>query len=142
MTLRSVGGERVVALGDLWTGPGSTTATSDELLVAVDLPAPAATMGSCYVRLEYRRQMEIAVVGATAAVVIARRRWVRAGRQDRDHRARADDPRVVPEAERALNGSDGGAAAIEEAAAATAAASSPISDVRGSAEYRLARWRR
>ncbi len=53
-----------------WTGPGSTTASPDELLVAVDLPAPAAGTGSAYVRLEYRRQMEIAVVGATASVTL------------------------------------------------------------------------
>jgi CO/xanthine dehydrogenase FAD-binding subunit len=44
----------------------------------------------------------------------------------------------VPEAESALDGTDGGADAIAAAAAATAAASTPISDVRGSAEYRRA----
>ena len=70
VTLRSSTGERVVSLAELWTGPGSTSASADELLVAVDLPAPAAGTGSCYVRLEYRRQMEIAVVGATAVVTL------------------------------------------------------------------------
>jgi CO/xanthine dehydrogenase FAD-binding subunit len=136
VTLRSTGGERVVALSDLWTGPGSTIATSDELLVAVELPAPVATMGSCYVRLEYRRQMEIAVVGATAVVIFGDDGALRDARIAIT--ALAPTIRRVPEAERALNGSDGGAAVIEEAASATAAASSPISDVRGSAEYRSA----
>jgi CO/xanthine dehydrogenase FAD-binding subunit len=136
VTLRSTGGERVVALSDLWTGPGSTIATSDELLVAVELPAPVATMGSCYVRLEYRRQMEIAVVGATAVVILGDDGAVRDARIAIT--ALAPTIRRVPEAERALNGSDGGSAAIEEVASATAAASSPISDVRGSAEYRSA----
>ena len=44
----------------------------------------------------------------------------------------------MPEAEAALVGSDGGAAAIEAAGAAVAAAATPISDVRGSADYRRA----
>ena len=44
----------------------------------------------------------------------------------------------MPAAEQALIGSDGGAEAVEAAARATAEASTPISDVRGSAEYRLA----
>ena len=46
--------------------------------------------------------------------------------------------RPVPEAERALIGSNGGPEAADAAARAAAEASSPISDVRGSAEYRLA----
>jgi CO/xanthine dehydrogenase FAD-binding subunit len=69
-TLRSPSGERSIGLDELWTGPGATSAADDELLVAVDVPAPAPGTGSCYVRLEYRRQMEIAVVGATAVVAM------------------------------------------------------------------------
>ena len=68
--LQSPRGSRWVAVDDLFTGPGTTVAQPDELLVAVDVPAPAAGTGSCYVRLEYRRQMEIAVVAATAAVTL------------------------------------------------------------------------
>ncbi|HEU0194810.1 MAG TPA: FAD binding domain-containing protein, partial [Gaiellales bacterium] len=64
--LASTSGERRVAVADLLTAPGRTSARPDELLVAIELPAPPAGSGSCYVRLEYRRQMEIAVVGATA----------------------------------------------------------------------------
>ena len=63
-TLRSASGERSIELDELWTGPGSTSALADELLVALDVPSPAAGTGSCYARLEYRRQMEIAVGGA------------------------------------------------------------------------------
>ena len=135
VTLRSAAGERVVALSELWTGPGATSASADELLISVDLPAPAAGTGSCYVRLEYRRQMEIAVVGATAVVT-------RDAGMLTDARvaitALAPTIRRVPQAEGALVGSDGGEAAIDAAADAVAAASTPISDVRGSAEYRLA----
>jgi CO/xanthine dehydrogenase FAD-binding subunit len=135
VTLRSASGERTIPIADLWTGPGSTAAHADELLASVDLPGPAPGSGSCYVRLEYRRQMEIAVVGATAVVTLD------AGAVS-DARvaltALAPTIRRAPAAERALIGSDGGTDAVAAAARATAEASTPISDVRGSAEYRLA----
>ena len=90
VTLRSARGERSIPIADLWSGPGTTAASADELLVSVDLPGPASGTGSCYVRLEYRRQMEIAVVGATAVVTLDDER--RLERACRDHGARADDP--------------------------------------------------
>ena len=133
--LHSPGGSRSVAIEDLWAGPGQTTAHPDELLVAIEVPAPAAGTGSAYLRLEYRRQMEIAVVGATAVVTMADGlvTGVRIAMT-----ALSPTIRRVPEAEAALIGSDGGVAAIAAAGEAVAAAASPISDVRGSAEYRRA----
>ena len=134
-TLRSPSGLRSIGLDELWTGPGATSARPDELLVAIDVPAPVAGTGSCYVRLEYRRQMEIAVVGATAVITIE-------GGRVADARvaitALTPTIRRVPEAESALVGTDGGDDAVANAGAAVAAASTPISDVRGSAEYRRA----
>ncbi len=135
VTLRSAEAERSVSIGDLWTGPGATVVAPGELLVAIDLPEPAPGTGSAYVRLEYRRQMEIAVVGATAVVVVD------AGSVD-DARiaitALAPTIRRIPEAEQALINTDGGDAAMVAAARAAAAGSAPISDVRASADYRLA----
>ena len=135
VTLRSATGERTMGLEALWTGPGKTSAAPDELLVAVDLPAPADGTGSCYVRLEYRRQMEIAVVGATALVVLGDGKVI-----DARIAITALTPTIrrVPEAEAALVGTDADADAVSAAARATAAAATPISDVRGSAEYRRA----
>jgi CO/xanthine dehydrogenase FAD-binding subunit len=135
VTLRSARGERSLPIADLWSGPGTTAASADELLVSVDLPGPASGTGSCYVRLEYRRQMEIAVVGATAVVTLDDEAVSNARVAIT---ALAPTIRRVPAAEQALIGSDGGAEAVEAAARATAEASTPISDVRGSAEYRLA----
>ncbi len=67
-------GTRVVDPNELWTGPGTTSAAADELLTACVLPArsqaPSGPSGSAYVRLEYRRAMEIAVVGAAASVTL------------------------------------------------------------------------
>jgi CO/xanthine dehydrogenase FAD-binding subunit len=134
-TLRSTSGERELAVAELFAGPGQTTANADELLVAITIPEPASGTGSCYVRLEYRRQMEIAIVGATAVVTMD-------GDRVSDARiaitALAPTIHRVPEAEAALVGGDGGEASVRAAADAAAAASRPISDVRGSADYRRA----
>ena len=133
--LASAEGERRLPVADLLVGPGRTSAAPGELLTAVEIPAPGAGSGSCYVRLEYRRHMEIAVVGATCAVTLE---------GDRVSEARvaitALSPTIrrVEEAEAALEGSDGGAAAADAAAKAAAAAAQPISDVRASADYRRA----
>jgi CO/xanthine dehydrogenase FAD-binding subunit len=135
VTLRSEQGSRSLAVADLFAGPGETTAAPGELLAFVDVPAPKDGTGSCYLRLEYRRQMEIAVVGATAVATLG---------PDRVTDARiaitalAPTIRRVPEAEAALVGSDGGREAVESAAQAAADAAEPISDVRASADYRRA----
>lgn len=122
-------GERTVDLADLWSGPGTTSALPDELLVAVEVPRPAPASG--YVRLQYRRQMEIAVVGVGAAVVVS-------GDAVTDARlaitALAPTIHRVAEAERILVESGD----VDAAAQACARAARPIDDVRASAEYRRA----
>jgi CO/xanthine dehydrogenase FAD-binding subunit len=134
-TLHGPSGERTVAVADLLAGPGRTTAQADELLTAVNVPLPVAETGSCYVRLEYRRQMEIAVVAAAAVVTFEK---------DAINDARiaitalAPTVRRVPEAEVVLVASDGGRTAAEAAAKTAAAAAEPISDVRASEKYRRA----
>jgi CO/xanthine dehydrogenase FAD-binding subunit len=135
VTLRSTTGERSVAVADLFAGPGRTTAAPGELLTEVAVPLPPAATGSCYARLEYRQQMEIAVVGATAVVTFAGDAVAAAKVAIT---ALAPTIRLVPAAEDALVGSDGGAAAVERAAQAAADASEPISDVRASEAYRRA----
>lgn len=64
-------GTRRLAIASLWTGPGATVAGHHELCTGIDLPQPGAGSGSAYLRLEYRRAMEIAVAGAAASVSIA-----------------------------------------------------------------------
>ncbi len=133
--LRSPTSERRVPVASLATGPGTTVATPDELLTEVLVAVPPDGTGSCYARLEYRRQMEIAIVGVTAAVTVADGRVTRARVAIT---ALAPTIVLVPEAEEALLGSDGGVAAAAAAAKAAAQAAKPISDVRGSADYRRA----
>jgi CO/xanthine dehydrogenase FAD-binding subunit len=133
--LRSSGGARTSAVADLAVGPGRVAAEPTELITAVVLPGLTGAVGSCYVRLEFRRQMEIAVVGGTAVVVLD-------GDRVAEVRiaitALAPTVRRVAAAEAALVGTDGGRAAAEAAGRAAAEAASPISDVRASADYRRA----
>ena len=135
VTLRSSTGSRAVAVAELFTGPGTTVAQPGELLVQSTSRAAPERAGSAYVRLEYRRQMEIAVVGATAAVTLE---------GDNVTRARvaitalAPTIRRVAGAEAALDGSPGGDADVAAAARAASEAASPISDVRASERYRRA----
>ncbi len=133
--LKSVGAERTVAVDELFVGPGQTVAEADEMLIAIDIPAPAPGTGSAYVRLEYRRQMEIAIVGATAAVTLTDG-VVSAARVAIT--ALAPTIRRVPEAEAALVGSSADGDAARAAGDAAAIASRPISDARGSDAYRRA----
>ncbi len=133
-SVRSIRGERTVPVADLATGPGRTVLEPDEIIVAIAVPSISAS-GSAYVRLEFRRQMEIAVVGATAVVAID-------GSGIADARialtALAPTVRRVAAAEAALVGTNGERTAAQEAGRIAAEASLPIGDVRASAEYRRA----
>jgi CO/xanthine dehydrogenase FAD-binding subunit len=134
-TLQLHGGSRQLPVAELFAGPGATTAAPGELLTFIDVPELPAGSGSCYVRLEYRQQMEIAVVGATVVVAfedgaITDARIAITALAPTIHR--------VPEAETALRGTDGSRSAAEAAAQTAASAARPITDVRASAEYRQA----
>ena len=132
--LRSQAGSRTVALSDLWTGPGTTSAQEGELLVAVRVPALATRSGSAYVRLEYRRAMEIAVVGAAAAVTLNGDGDVEACRIA----LTAVAPTIVrsPSAEAAIAGKPISEESLAGVAAGASADAVPISDVRAGEAYR------
>lgn len=135
VVLSSTQGTRRVPVADLFVSPGKTLTRPDELLVSIDLPPVAAGTGSSYVRLEYRQQMEIAIVGAAAVVTVVDG-VITAARVTMT--ALSATIRRVPAAEAALVGASAGRAAAEAAANAVAEASLPISDVRASAAYRRA----
>jgi CO/xanthine dehydrogenase FAD-binding subunit len=132
--LVGTGGERTVALADFFVGPRQTVRAPDEVLTDVLVPPAGGTSGSAYLRLEFRRAMEIAIVGATAVVHLAPDGTV-------------DDCRIaltavapviirVAEAEQALRGITPDEAALDDVGKAAAAASAPIDDVRSPAAYR------
>ncbi len=131
--LQSAQRSRVVELSDLWTGPGETTAATDELCVAVDLPSRPTPSGSAYVRLEYRRAMEIAIVGAAASVTLNGDGTISAGSVALS--AVAPTILAVDDANAVMADQQPDAAATAIAAVASDAAL-PISDLRASDTYR------
>lgn len=129
--LRSATGTRTVGLDELWTRPGATSAAPDELCVAVHLPTPGERTGSAYVRLEYRRAMEIAVVGAAASVRLDDDGTVATARVALS----AVAPTIVEITGLDVAGLDVDTAA-ERAADAARAGATPISDLRAGDAYR------
>ncbi len=134
IVLRSTRGERRVAAADFWAGPGRTVAEPDELCVALAIPNQPDGSASAYVRLEYRRAMEIAVVGAAARV-------------DLDGRGRiigasvaltAVAPTIVAVdgATEVLAGRSLDPATLTDIADAASRKATPISDLRASDTYR------
>jgi CO/xanthine dehydrogenase FAD-binding subunit len=134
--LRRTGGTRALTVAELLAGPGRTTAAPDELLSSVRIPAPVLGTGSAYIRLEHRRAMEIAVVGAAAALRFDSRGEIVAARLALT--AAAPVCLRVPAAEAGLLGRRLDAEALAAAGRAAVAAVRPISDVRASADYRRA----
>lgn len=122
-------GARRLSMAELWTGPGRTSAAPDELCVAVHLPVLPERSGSAYVRLEYRRAMEIAVVGAAAMVTLAADGSIASVRVA----LTAVGPTILE-----VTGLSGGPVTDVATAAAAAASSqaTPISDLRASDAYR------
>jgi carbon-monoxide dehydrogenase medium subunit len=126
-------GRRSLPLDEFFLGPGKTALASGELLAEVRVPAPPACTGSAYARHTPRKQMDIAVVGIATVLTLA---------GERIERARVALGAVAPtpvrarQAEAALEGQTTSAAAFARAAEAATDECSPISDVRGSAEFR------
>jgi carbon-monoxide dehydrogenase medium subunit len=126
-------GERELPLSEFWRGPNATALQPGELLRELRLPAPPASTGGVYVRQTPRKQMDIAVVGVAVLLTLE---------GDRIRRARLALGAVAPtvirarQAEAALEGQPAGQALFAKAAEAAAAEARPISDQRGSAEFR------
>lgn len=128
-------GTREVPVQDFCTGPGKNALGKGEFLVSLHFPAPDANSGGYYRRFIPRNEMDIAVVGVGAYVVL-----------NDDHTsflsgkvaigAVAPTPLFVPEAGEALAGQAVSDESIQKAADIAQAAAKPISDMRGTAEYR------
>ena len=131
--LQSTTGSRRISVADLWTAPGRTSAQHGELCVAIHLPSRPAISGSAYVRLEYRRAMEIAVVGAAASVALDADGML----TSLSVALTAVAPTIIAvDGTDALLGRPVDTALLAEVAAFASAQASPISDLRASDAYR------
>ena len=118
------------------TGPGRTLLGPGEVLVHLHVPRPAPNSGSAYLRFIPRNEMDIAVVGVGVALTLNDKRTACVSARIALG-AVGPTPLLVPEAGAALAGSSPLADAdIDQAAVLAQAAAKPISDMRGSADYR------
>lgn len=130
------GGTREVAVTEIPINPGRTSLTAGEFIAEIYLPARPIGGGDAYLRSIPRSEMDIAVVGAAAALVLDAGGTCTSARIALG--AIAPTALLVTEAGSALVGTRLEDAALEAMADAVRAACRPISDKRGSADYRIA----
>ena len=131
----STAGEREIPLIDFFAGPGQTVLAKGEILKELVLPTPSANTASAYLRFIPRNEMDIAVAGVGSLIevdpsskVVTKARIALASVAPTPVRAYA--------AEEYLEGTTIDEAAINKTADLAVKAAVPITDVRGSAEYR------
>lgn len=126
-------GTRRVPVSEVPTGPGKTSLAKGELVSALHIPARGQGGGDAYLRFIPRTEMDIAVVGCGVNLRVEgdtiTEAQVALG-------AVAPTVVLVPDAAAALVGSTLDDAALDAMAAAAEAACNPITDKRGTVEFR------
>ena len=127
-------GNRSLPVEQFVTGVGQNALTEGEFLLGLKIPRPADNTRDAYLRFIPRTEMDIAVAGAGVSVTVEADGVCSAARVAIG--AVAPTALLVEEAAAALVGTNLDDDALAAAGAACTAASSPISDKRGTAEYR------
>lgn len=128
-------GTRQAPVESIIVGPGKTSLEIGEIITSFDFPARPAHSGDCYMRLTPRTEMDIAVVGVGVNLTLDDSGTCTAARVSLG--AVAPTPLLVAEAAEALIGTKVDGAALEAFGKAASAACNPISDKRGTKEYRI-----
>ena len=135
LRVAGLSGERIIPLNSFFSGYRKTALTPGEIIVSIILPKPFPQHIGFY-KVAKRRMDDISTVAAAFALDL--------DSSDRVQRARlayggvASVPLRVVKAEEALRGRAWDESAIHEAQQVLEQTLHPISDHRGSAEYRLA----
>ena len=126
-------GTREIPVEEVATGPGRTQLADDELLVSIHVPAPAKGFGARYLRFIPRNEMDIAVAGVGASVQLSNG-TIKSARIALS--SVAPTPLFVEAAGAALAGKPPTDENIQAAANAARDAATPITDMRGTIEFR------
>ncbi|MCS3918070.1 xanthine dehydrogenase family protein subunit M [Fervidibacter sacchari] len=132
--LVSNGGERLIPLREFFLGPGETVRQADELLTEVIVPIPPYRSGCSFYKLSVRRYMDIAIVNAAAFVSVNEDGFITDAKIALG--SVAPTPIRAYEAEERLKGNSISDILLDEVGKLAQEASSPITDQRGTAEYR------
>jgi CO/xanthine dehydrogenase FAD-binding subunit len=126
-------GRRSVPAAEFFQGVRRTVLAPDELLVEIVIPAPGPGSGGTYVRHTPRRELDIAVVGVASQLTVRNGMCVKARIA---LAAVAPVPLRATKAEARLEGESVTPGLIEEASQLAVESATPISDQRGSADFR------
>lgn len=130
----SASGERVIPLESIFIGPRKTALAVGELLKAVRVPFQPKGSGTAYQRFGLREGNSIAVASVAAAITLGRKDKVTAARIVLG--AVAPLPKIAEEAASQLVGQPASSESFADAALAAQQAARPISDVRGTGNFR------
>jgi carbon-monoxide dehydrogenase medium subunit len=133
MVIAGKSGERRVPIASFFTGVRTTVLKPEELLIEIVVPDPGARSGGAYLRHTPRRELDIAVVGVASQITL---KDGVCGKARIALAALAPTPVYATAAEKALEGKPVTLEAIERAAELAVEAARPISDQRGSADFR------
>jgi len=126
-------GERTVLLEDFFTGPGQTVLKTDEMFVEIQVPNLLPRSGGVYVKHTVRKAMDLAIVSvavmATTDGDVLSDVKIALG-------AVAPTPIRAKRAEEILKGKGISDDLLQEAGQIASDESSPIDDIRSSADYR------
>jgi len=132
--LVSKSGERLVPLREFFFGPGETVRQPNELLTEVIVPLPSSHSGYSFYKLSVRRYMDIAIVNVAAFVAVNGDGFITDAKIALG--SVAPTPIRAYEAEERLKGNTINDILLDEVGRLAQEASSPITDQRGTAEYR------
>jgi carbon-monoxide dehydrogenase medium subunit len=132
VVLRSGRGERELPISEFLEDTFTTALEPDEILTEVRVPQPAGSSGGTYLKME-RKVGDFATVAAALHLSLSDGTIERAGI---GLTAVASKNLQATDAEASLAGAEPTEAAFAEAGRLAAEASSPVTDVRGSAEYK------
>lgn len=133
LKLVSKRGERIVALADFYTGVRKTVMETDEIITDVFFSVPGSDQESYFIKTALRKAQAISVINVSVLLT------VKAGVvENAQITLGAASPTIIhaEAAETYLAGKTLDDAVVQETAELVAEAARPISDVRGSADYR------
>jgi CO/xanthine dehydrogenase FAD-binding subunit len=70
LKLKSASGERSILVNEFFRGPGETSIEPNELLVSIDMETPPPWTGGSYIKLGARKTLEISMVNVAALVTL------------------------------------------------------------------------
>ena len=132
-TVVNSSGSREICIEKIPHSPGKTTLSKGEVVSAINLPAHKPNSGDAYLRLIPRTEMDIAVVGCGISLTL---------KDDKISEARVSLGAVTPtvilveDAAKAIIGKQLDEQTLEALAEAARKACNPITDRRGTIEYR------